>query len=78
MFNVDCAWNIVVVSIPIRNKYVYIVHTYFFINLNHIFFNSESIFGRDETDRVILPCLSGRNDTSSDLKDGMYIFFYMM
>merc|ERR1711936_46830 len=28
----------------------------------------QTIFGRDETDRVILPCLSGRNDTnSSDL-----------
>merc|ERR1711976_1020108 len=28
----------------------------------------QTIFGRDETDRIILPCLSGRNDTnSSDL-----------
>ena len=46
----------------------------FFKSLKHIFFLiSETIFGRDETDRIILPCLSGRNDTNSnDLNVGMY------
>ena len=38
--------------------------------------NLENLFGRDETDRFILPCLSGRDDDgASDLQGGLYFHY---